>query len=297
MLTSSLQDTVYWFLVTTAELIVLFLALSFLVELLQAWVPEEKIRGLFKHRRPVTGYAAGAALGAVTPFCSYSTIPVLAGLLRSGAPFGPTMAFLFASPLLDPVVLGVLAFVIGLKGTIVYMVVTFLSAMGIGALLERLGFKSDVKPAVVSECGTAAVPLEGPAWRRAWNEAWSFFVPVVPYLLLGTALGALIYGFVPAEWIVAVAGPGQPLAIPLAAAVGIPMYVNAETFFPIAAALLDKGVGIGAVIALVITSMGVSVPEVVLLTSLFRLRLVVVLVVSVFMVAIGSGAIIALTVT
>jgi uncharacterized protein len=125
--------------------------------------------------------------------------------------------------------------------------------------------------------------------------AWAFFVPAVPYLLVGTAAGAAIYGLVPTAWVVALAGPGQPLAIPLAAALGVPMYVNAEIFFPISAALLEKGVGVGAVVALVITSMGVSIPEVVLLGSLFRWRLVAALVASVFVVALGGGALFALT--
>jgi hypothetical protein len=119
-------------------------------------------------------------------------------------------------------------------------------------------------------------------------------VPAVPYLLVGTAAGAAIYGLVPAAWVVAVAGPGQPFAIPLAAALGVPMYVNAETFFPISAALLEKGVGVGAIVALVVTSMGVSVPEVVLLGGLFRWRLVAALVASVFVVAVGGGALFAL---
>ncbi len=132
-------------------------------------------------------------------------------------------------------------------------------------------------------------------WRRAWSDAWAFFVPALPYLLVGTAAGAAIYGLVPTSWVVAVAGPGQPLAIPLAAALGVPMYVNAETFFPISAALLQKGVGLGAVMALIVTSMGVSVPEVVLLGGLLRWRLVAALVASVFVVAVGGGALFALT--
>lgn len=139
-----------------------------------------------------------------------------------------------------------------------------------------------------------AGPAKGPLWRRAWADAWAFFVPALPYLLVGTAAGAAIYGLVPTAWVVAVAGTGQPLAIPLAAGLGVPMYVNAETFFPISAALLEKGVGTGAVMALVVTSMGVSVPEVVLLGGLFRWRLVAALVVSVFAVAVGGGALFAL---
>jgi len=298
----NLAETARWFLVTTAELVALFLALSFLVGLLQAWVPQEKVRSMFERRRPVAGYLVGASLGAVTPFCSYSTIPVLAGLLRSGAPFGPTMAFLFASPLLDPVVLGVLVFLVGIEGTVVYAVLTFSASVLIGALFARLGLEKDVRPMLraagpgedPSGCEAAAPQKKGPAWRRAWSDAWAFFVPALPYLLVGTAAGAAIYGLVPTDRVVAVAGPGQPLAIPLAAALGVPMYVNAETFFPISAALLQKGVGVGAVMALVVTSMGVSLPEVVLLGGLFRWRLVAALVASVFVVAVGGGALFAL---
>lgn len=296
----SLAATARWFLVTSAELAALFLALSFLVGLLQAWLPEEKVRSMFERRRPVAGYLVGAALGAVTPFCSYSTIPVLAGLLRSGAPFGPTMAFLFASPLLDPVVLGVLVFLVGIEGTVAYAVLTFSASVLVGALLARLGLEKDVRPLAGGADsggdapGCASVDRhKWPLWRRAWVDAWAFFVPAVPYLLLGTAAGAAIYGLVPAAWVVAAAGSGQPLAIPLAAALGVPMYVNAETFFPISAALLEKGVGVGAVMALVVTSMGVSLPEVVLLGGLFRWRLVAALVASVFVVAVGGGVLFA----
>lgn len=256
---ANLLEAAGWFAVMTAELVMLFLALSFLIGLLHVWVPQEKVRLMFEKHGPVGAYMGGVLLGATTPFCSYSTIPVLVGLLRSRTPFGPTMAFLFASPLLDPMVLGVLTFVIGVKGAALYALVTFVAATGIGVLLARLGFESDVKEVAISaegEGGCHVVVL--PVWRRAWREAWGFSVPVLPYLLVGTAIGAAVYGFVPTEWIASVAGPAQPFAILLAAAMGIPLYVNAETFFPITAALLDKGVGTGPVVALVITSMGVS---------------------------------------
>ena len=295
-MTANLLEATRWFVVMTAELVALFLALSFLIVLLQAWVPEEKVRLMFEKRSPVGAYVGGAALGAITPFCSCSGIPVLAGLLRSGAPFGPTMAFLFASPLLDPVVLGLLAFVIGLKGAALYAIVTFVASIGMGVLLARLGLESDVKEAAYrskGEDGCCSVDLLLPVWRRAWSEAWGFFVPILPYLLVGTAIGAVVYGFIPTQWVASVAGADQPLAIPMAAVLGVPIYVNAETFFPITSALLEKGLGLGAVVALVVTGMGVSLPEVSMLAGLFRVRLVAVLIVSVFVVAIGSGMIFA----
>jgi uncharacterized membrane protein YraQ (UPF0718 family) len=206
------------------------------------------------------------------------------------------MAFLFASPLLDPVVLGLLAFVIGLKGAALYAIVTFVASIGMGVLLARLGLESDVKEAAYrskGEDGCCSVDLLLPVWRRAWSEAWGFFVPILPYLLVGTAIGAVVYGFIPTQWAASVAGADQPLAIPMAAALGVPIYVNAETFFPITSALLEKGMGLGAVVALVVTGMGVSLPEVSMLAGLFRVRLVAVLIVSVFVVAIGSGMIFA----
>jgi uncharacterized protein len=292
-MSANLLEATRWFVVMTAELIVLFLALSFLIGLLGAWVPEQKVHLVFEKRSPVGAYLGGAALGAITPFCSCSTIPVLAGLLRSGAPFGPTMTFLFASPLLDPVVLVLLTFVIGFKGAALYAVVTFVSSIGMGVLLARLGLESDVKEAAYRSkdeddcCSVGLIPV----WRRAWSEAWGFFVAVLPYLLLGTAIGALVYGFIPTEWVASVAGEDQPLAIPMAAAFGVPIYVSAETFFPITSALLEKGMGLGAVVALVITGMGASLPEVSMLAGLIRVRLVAVLIVSVFVVAIGSGMI------
>jgi len=294
-MTANLLEAARWFVVMTAELVVLFLALSFLIGLLQAWVPEEKVRLVFEKRGPAGAYVAGAALGAITPFCTCSTIPVLAGLLRSGAPFGPTMTFLFASPLLDPVVLGLLAFVIGLKGAALYAVVIFVASIGMGALLAKLGLKSDLKEAVYRSKGEEGCCSVGflPVWRRAWSEAWGFFVPVLPYLLVGTAIGAVVYGFILTEWVAFVAGPDQPLAIRMAAAFGVPIYVTAETFFPLTSALLEKGMGLGAVVALIVTGMGVSLPEVSMLAGLFRVRLVAVLVTSVFVVAIGSGMIFA----
>jgi uncharacterized protein len=294
-MTANLFEAARWFVLMTAELVVLFLALSFLIGLLGAWVPEQKVRLMFEKRSPLGAYLGGAVLGAITPFCTCSSIPVLTGFLRSGAPFGPTMTFLFASPLLDPVVLGLLAFVIGLKGAALYAVVIFVASIGMGVLLARLGLESDVKEAAYrskGEDGCCSV-VHLPVWRRAWSEAWGFFVPVLPYLLVGTVIGAVVYGFIPTEWIASVAGADQPLAIPMAAAFGVPIYVSAETFFPITSALLAKGMGLGAVVALVVTGMGVSLPEVSMLAGLFRARLVAVLVASVFVVAIGSGMIFA----
>lgn len=117
----------------------------------------------------------------------------------------------------------------------------------------------------------------------------SLFRQVVPYLILGAGIGAFIYGFVPEDLIIAVAGPDNPLAIPVAAIIGVPMYIRAETIIPISAVLVEKGMGIGAVMALIIGGAGASIPEVTLIASIFEKRLVAAFVITVLGVAILAG--------
>jgi uncharacterized protein len=288
-------DTVRWFLLLTAEMVVLFLAVSFLIGLLQVWLPEARLRALLARPRPSTSYITAVTLGAVTPFCSYSTIPVLLGLLRSGAPFGPTMAFLMASPILDPLLLVLLVTVIGLPGTIVYASATFLLSIVVGVVWARLGLSVDIKAVGLDACGTVTTTAHSP-WQSAWQYAWRSLMATLPYLLLGTASGALIYGLAPAVWIASLVGPDQPLAIPLAAVLGVPLYVGAETLIPIVEGLQAKGMSTGAVVALTVTAMGAGIPEFMLLVSIFRARLMWAFALSIFVVAIVSGALVTLAV-
>ncbi len=302
----NLLEAVRWFVIMTPLLSALFLALIFVVTLIQGRVPQRSVREMFQRRRAGLGYLGGAVLGTVTPFCSMTTIPVLAGLLRSGVPFGPTMAFLVSSPLLDPIVLGVLLFLIGPKPTAIYAGITFLFSMGIARFLAGLGLGSDVKEAKEVAGGSApehAAPLgsvsagqpvsAGPRVRtavgRAWRTSWRAFVRLAPHLVVGTAIGAAVRGFLPVSWILSVAGPGRPYAIPLMAALGLPVYINSEILLPITAALLHKGLGVGPVVALVITGLGMSASEVALLTAFFRPRLIAALAISFFLVAVVGG--------
>lgn len=316
-MTDNLLEALRWFVVMTPLLGALFLGLLFVVTLVQARVPQARVRDVFRGRRAGLGYVGGAALGTVTPFCSMTTIPVFAGLLRGGVPFGPTMAFLISSPLLDPIVLGVLLFLIGPRPTAIYAGVTFLFSIGIARVFAGLGLAADVKVPKELPGGSAPEPdppqarpwagasvTTGPqesrwlgAWaavRKAWRKSWRAFVRLAPHLVLGTAIGATVRGFLPVSWILAIAGPNQPFAIPLMAVLGMPAYINAEILLPITAALLDKGLGVGAVVALVITGLGMSASEVALLTAFLRPRLIAALAVSFFLVATAGGLLIVL---
>ncbi len=289
-----------YFLIISGELLALFIGVSFLVALLQEFISEETMHKVLGKPRGWFGNILGAALGAVTPFCSCSTIPILTGLLNGGAPFGATMSFLVSSPLLNPVIIALFLTMMGLKVTLIYAVLTFVCAVLIGALWERLGLASDYKmgqeeSACCCSCSCEEItPVVGPVTnneklKRAGKQTWTLFRQVLPYLIIGAGIGAFIYGFVPEEFIIRVAGPDNPWAIPVAAAVGVPMYIRVETMIPIASVLMDKGMSLGALMALIIGGAGASIPEVTLLASIFKPRLVAAFVITMLVVAALSG--------
>jgi len=294
-LLATLATAGQFFVVIAGELILLFVGITFLVGLLQAYIPEERIRSVLAGRRQGVGNVIGAGFGALTPFCSCSTIPILLGLLEVGIPFGVCMSFLLASPLLNPIIISLLVALIGVVPTAVYAAVTFTAAVGIGWLLGRLGYGRYVKDVMVEgrpePCDCAVAVSHGTRIRSAFSFAVSLFRQVLPYLLLGAGIGAFIYGFIPEGLIVSLAGPNNPLAIPVAAVIGVPMYIRAETIIPISAVLLEKGMGIGAVMALIIGGAGASIPEVTLLAAIFERRLVAAFVVTILTVAVLAGVV------
>lgn len=287
------------FLMLFGELFALFIGISFLVALLQVYVSKERIKRLLTRPHKATNALLGAALGAVTPFCSCSTIPVLVGLFRSGAPFSGAISFLLTSPVLNPAILALLLVFFGPVPTAVYAVLAFAFAVAAGLVLDALGFSRYVKNVSIqggAQDGATWETLEGTFWQKqrqavliSLKEAVGLFRGVVGWLLLGAGIGAFIYGFVPQELLGGFAGANDLWAIPLAAVVGIPMYIRAETMIPIAGILMGKGVSAGVVIALILGGAGASIPEVSLLNSIFKKPMVGTFVLCVFIVATATG--------
>lgn len=288
------------FLYLFGELFALFIAISFLVALLQIWVSKDRIKRLLTRPHKVENAILGALLGSVTPFCSCSTIPVLVGLFKSGAPFSGAISFLMTSPILNPAIIALLLVFFGPLPTVVYALITFVFAICVGLLLDKLGFSRYVKNVDVSGgCGCEDITwekLEGTFWQKQWQackyavkDAIGLFKGVIGWLLLGAGIGAFIYGFVPTELLENFAGADNLWAIPLAAVIGIPMYIRVETMIPIAGILMDKGVSAGIVIALILGGAGASIPEVSLLNSIFKKQMVVTFVLCIFLVAVGTG--------
>jgi uncharacterized protein len=329
-----------FFLVIAGELILIFVAVSFIIGLLMEYLPPSRVRDFLSNKFTWVQYFLGAGLGALTPFCSCSTVPITAGLLKGGVPFGPTMAFLFSSPVLNPIIIALLLSLLGFKITVVYVVITFFGSLAMATLLSKMGMERQVKPLINVEAtccsketkshttalnilpaatgccssGTIQLPtlvtlptVDSPCCsvnleanvssRSSFKEklksasiaAVDTFKGVFWYLLLGAGIGAFIYGFFPQDLVIRLAGPGNPWSIPIAAAIGVPMYIRAETVIPISAALVGKGMGVGTVLALIIGGAGASIPELIILSSMFKKKLIFAFALNVFVIAIAAG--------
>lgn len=289
-----LEQTINMFLFLAVELTLLFLAISYLVGVLQHYIPPEKIRKILSDQNG-KGYFVAALLGAITPFCSCSTIPFLKGLLRAKAGFGTMMVFLFASPLLNPVIIALFVATFGFKVAAFYFLIAIGVSLIAGVLLEKLGFERFVKAEAYLEprssgCSTGCgAPKAENKWLKIWRTTWQDFKKVLPYLLLGISIGSIIYGFVPTEFIAKVANEDAPWAIPISAVIGIPLYIRAEAVIPLSAALAAKGMSLGAVMALIIGSAGASLTEVILLKSIFKNKLIIAFLTVIITMAIGAG--------
>lgn len=292
---NNLVSTIQYFLIITTELTVLFLGISTVVALILTYIPQEKLKQWLSHRG-IWGNFLGAVVGSLTPFCACSTIPMTLGMLNAGAPFGPVMSFVIASPLLNPIIISMIWALMGIKACLLYFGVTFVGSVIFGVFLERIGGAQYVKRVRIksSYCNTTPDSANSPITfsgklKASFISAWGDFRAVLIYLLVGVAIGAGIYGYVPQDLVVNIAGPDNPFAIPVAASIGIPLYIRAETAIPIGLALLQKGMSMGAVIALIIGGAGMAIPEMAMLASIFRKRLVLAIVVVIWTTAVVGG--------
>lgn len=287
----SIIEFIKTFLILFFELLVLFIIVSFIVSLIQQIVSEEKIKSLLSKPNQAINYILGMIFGAITPFCSCSIIPILAGLLNSKVPFGPAMSFLIASPLMNPLMLFMLWALLGWKVAIVYFVVLAVFSILTGLVFSKMNLANSYKGVNVKGDGFFANKT-GSRFKQALNDAWAFLYPMLPYLFIGVFIGAFIYGFVPEKFITKYASGDGILSVFIASIIGIPMYIRPETMLPIAEALVSKGMSLGTVVALIIGGAGASIPEVVLLSKLFKKKFVISFIIAILVVAIATGLIV-----
>lgn len=279
-------DVFLSFISIAVELTLLFFLISFVINILQGLIPYEKMEKYLFNSNKFIGSSVAIILAFITPFCSCSTIPVVVGMLNKKMRFGYVMIFLFASPVLDPTILTLMGALLGWKVAIIYTLLTTVFSIVIGFLLEALGFENAVKKVIISGGKEKNGKLD---FKYAWLETLKLMKTVYPYLIIGALIGSIIHGVVPTNFITTYFGGDNWWLIPIAAIIGIPLYIRISTMIPLAQIMVLKGMALGPVMAIMISSTGASLPEVTLLNSIFHKRLVAAFLLSVFTMSTLSG--------
>lgn len=274
------------FISIALELTALFVGISFVIHLLQGFIPYKKMEELMDRSHPPFSALVAVGFAFVTPFCSCSTIPIIVNLLRNKVRFPIVMVFLFASPVLDLTILSLMTYLLGWKVAIAYTILTTSFSIIIGFTLSAFGFETQLKNVMVENFSP---PENGFNIKRAIRETHSLMKNVYPFLIIGAGIGSVIHGSVPTEWITTYLGGENWWMVPIAAIIGIPLYIRLSTMIPISQILIAKGMALAPVMALMIASAGASLPEVTLLQSIFKRKLVLAFIGSVLIMSTMSG--------
>lgn len=264
-----------FFVMDVAKILVLLTTVIYLMGWLRALLTPEKVRALMRGRSGPGARLTAVGLGAVTPFCSCSSIPLFIGFVEAGIPLGVTLSFLIASPMVNQVAVVVLAGVIGWQLTLIYVFTGLTIAFVGGYVLQALKLERWVEDYVwkirMGEAPTIARD-DSPRGRHlyAWNEARQIVGRIWKYVLIGVGIGALIHGYVPADFVARIAGDGSVLSVIVAVLAGVPMYSDAVGVIPVAEALLGKGMPIGTVLAFMMAVIALSLPEMLILRKVVK---------------------------
>tara|TARA_B110000211_G_C14092839_1_gene560259 strand:+ start:7616 stop:8614 length:999 start_codon:yes stop_codon:yes gene_type:complete len=284
---TKLGDAIHFFIEDVSKIFVLLIVMIYFIALLRASLKVEKVRDYLAGKNRGIGYLMGSSFGAITPFCSCSSIPVFLGFTSAGIPVGITMSFLLTSPLINEVAILLLMSLLGWKFTVLYVVIGM--AVGIlgGLFLDTIkaerwlqSFAADaLKKGQQNTQNSmqAAESAESLSFKErhefAKEESLEIFGRVWKWVIVGVGLGAALHGFVPDGWIEQHLGDGQWWSVPAAVLLGIPLYSNATGVIPVMESLINNGLPVGTTLAFCMSTVAASFPEFILLKQVMQWRL------------------------
>ncbi len=276
----------HFFVEDVTKIFALPIVLIYTIAFLRASLNTDRLREFLQGKGRVFGYVVAAGFGAITPFCSCSSIPLFLAFTAARIPIGVTMAFLVTSPLINEVAVVMLGGMLGWKFTVAYVSVGMVAGILAGAFFDLIraerhldvpvGTEPEETPAGGGGCGCACKKNRlGVAGRHrfAADELRMILKRISLWVVVGVGAGALLHGYVPAEFIERNLGSGQWWSVPLAALLGIPLYANASGVIPVAQSLLTKGLPTGTTLTLMMSVVAVSLPEFVMLRQVMKPKL------------------------
>ena len=273
---SPLGGSIQFFIYDVIKITVLLCVLIFGISYIQSYFPPERSKKIMGRFHGIGANIVAALLGTVTPFCSCSSIPIFMGFTSAGLPLGVTFSFLISSPMVDLGSLVLLMSIFGGKIAIAYVVVGLIIAVIGGTIIEKLHMEKHVEQFILS---AGSVDIESPELTKrdrvvfAKEQMVSTFKKVLPYVLVGVGIGALIHNWIPESWIEAILGGDNPFSVILATLVGVPMYADIFGTIPVAEALLAKGAQLGAILSFMMAVTTLSLPSLVMLRKAVKPKL------------------------
>ena len=287
-----LTNAIWFFIFEVPKVLMLLILVVFGVGIIRSYFSPERTRKMLGGKSLFAGNVLASSLGVVTPFCSCSAIPLFLGFVQSGVPLGVTFSFLIAAPMINEVALVLLFGLFGWKTALLYASTGLLIAIIAGYVIGKLKLERFVESWVYE---TKAKQVEFIEEKILFTERIDTGIAAVKeivakvwiYIVIGIAVGAGIHGYVPENFMASLMGKSAWWSVPLSVLIGIPMYSNAAGIIPIVQALLEKGASLGTVLAFMMSVIGLSLPETIILKKVLKIQLI-----GVFVGVVGLGIII-----
>ncbi|MBU0455973.1 MAG: permease [Gammaproteobacteria bacterium] len=275
-----LGESLEFFFYDTPKVLMLLTLIVFFVGLLRSFITPEKTRRILASKSEFLGNVLAALLGIVTPFCSCSAVPLFIGFVTAGVPLGVTFSFLISSPMVNEIALILLYGLLGWKIAAIYLITGLVIAIIAGFVIGRFHMENYVEDWVRKL--DKAISIEGNGHSITWANRFQMARQSVKdivgrvwmFMIIGIAVGAGIHGYIPQSLMVSIMGRGAWWSVPLAVIIGVPMYSNAAGIIPVVEALLGKGAALGTVLAFMMSVIALSLPEMVILRKVLKMRLI-----------------------
>ena len=281
---SHFAKSFHFFIEDTSKIYVLLIIMIYFVAVLRASINVELVRNYLVGKNRFFGYIVGSSFGAVTPFCSCSSIPLFLGFTQARIPIGITMSFLITSPIINEVAVVLLGSLLGLKFMILYTVIGIMAGILGGIFIDLIKAERYLTPLVETVSKSGQVSDTAKVKKLTFKDRHKFakyelitiFKRVWKWVLIGVGLGAVLHGYVPEEYILKHLGAGKWWTVPMAVLIGIPLYSNASGIIPVAQSLIAKGLPIGTTLAFMMSTVAASFPEFMMLKQVMQTKLLLI---------------------
>ena len=279
-----LAKALNFFIYDSIKILLLVFVIIFLMGIVNSYFPVEKVKN-YLSRKKLYGfeYLMASLFGVVTPFCSCSSVPLFIGFVKGGIPLGVTFAFLVTSPLVNEVAIGLFIGLFGIKTTVIYVISGVLLGTVSGIILQKLKLEKYLTPWVQqvlenSQKETEKFEIESTSFKDKlpfiWIESKTILKGILPYVIVGIAIGALMHGYIPEGFFEQYLSKDNLFAVPVATILAVPMYSGASGILPVIQVLVSKGIPLGTAIAFMMGVVGLSLPEAMLLKKVMTVKLI-----------------------